>query len=500
MSNKLQIIVQGEPLDLIEGEETRFFITRILQDLSDLSTRNSDFTNTISIPNTNTNLRLIGNQVPDVARFSETSITNVDCQVLLGGLPVLSDAYFLVSNQTDSQMRLTVFSGTAKFFANIRDESIKALNFSEYDLNWTLADLQDIADTTEGVCYPRATWFTTESIDLMFAQGGDTLRTAVNENYLAESGFYMYCHTILNKIFETVNRLSFDTSNLDLKYFEAGIPCPVPIIHDQYTSLTGVYSEVRNELGNDIPNGRVEFTVLTDDSGFWSDINDEYTITNDGTFVVRCRFQGDIRAVNGLVFTLRDSGGNTLAQTTVESQGNSTRSYDLTILTSVEVNGSETLYIESAVVDGNGTTTKTLDFASFSIEEQGIGRGDRVAVADFLPDISQRDFVREMFNLFNIIPTINAEVVTLNYFDEITKGSTLKLDVSKQITRSASLLSYGQTSILKYADNEDVSREDANSFFQVDSLTLQREVVVIGSRRLVLQMNILLKHYQVEPI
>jgi len=478
----LQILVQGEPLDLNEGESTRFFVTKIIQDLGDLSTRNSDATNTINIPITDVNLRLLDGQVPERQRFNDEVTTNIQCEVLANGIPLLQDAYFLISSQTEKEFALTIFSGTSKFFSALSEQPIGALNLSALDLDWTLTDVTAIVDESEGIVYADSQWFTNESYNLYDAQTGGVppnLVTRIDEMELAESGFFIYCKTILEAIFASIPQLSFDISAMDSRFDTIALAIPVPILHDQFTSLTGVYEEVRNTTGNALTSGRVVFPTETVTGVLWNNVTDEYDLPA-GTYTVRCRFETEIRFVTGILYNVYQDGV-LVASTINDSAASQAKQSNREILTTVTVATTSKIYVEIAViVTGNGYAN--IDFGQFSVEEQGLGRGTRVVVADFLPEISQRSFVKEVFNLFNIIPLEQNNLITLEYFDNITKAERpIKLDISKSKKSSTTLLSYGQTSRLKYSDNEAVSREDADSFFDVDSLTIQQDVTVIQS-------------------
>jgi len=50
MAIALQIFVEGEPFDLLEGESERFYISKQIFDLRNLETRNAEFSKSIEFP------------------------------------------------------------------------------------------------------------------------------------------------------------------------------------------------------------------------------------------------------------------------------------------------------------------------------------------------------------------------------------------------------------------------------------------------------------------
>ena len=100
-----------------------------------------------------------------------------------------------------------------------------------------------------------------------------------------------------------------------------------------------------------------------------------------------------------------------------------------------------------------------------------------------LPEITQKQFVKEVFNLFNILAVEKDRVVTLSLFEDIPKEApvTLAINSLKETSFFGSFQTYGRSNIFKYQDNEAVERKDANTSFQVLDNTLIAEAIKIES-------------------
>mgnify|MGYP003639162458 CR=1 FL=1 len=274
MANKLQILSNGDTFDLFEGEAERFYITYQIHDLSNLQTRNGDFSRRVSLPLTARNKDILG-------------------------------------------------AATA--------------------FDWTPTGITSKTDTTSDVVIPDAQWVTNQSERLLPS-------SSPNVAEMNEAGFFIYCHSVLTKIFAGFTGLTFDTSAMDAQFSKYAVACAMPLLHDQYT--------------------------------------------------------------NGETIT-----------TTINPQ-------------------------------------------------------------DYFPDISQRDFVREIFKLQNIVAVEANNVVTLKYFKGLETATSQNLVLNTDNTKTIynTFKTYSQTNELKYSDDDIVEGTDFDSSFLVNSETLPLSGTIIQSK------------------
>jgi len=342
MANKLQILSSGESFDLFDGEAERFYITYQIHDLSNLQTRNGDFSRRVSLPLTSKNKGILGAALPTISRFDSVAVGTIPCEILVNDMPALSDSYFVIDTQEENSVTIQIFGGISKFYSDVPDLPISALSFTVLD--WTPTGIISKTDTTSDVVIPNAQWFTNQSFRLV----PSTLIGTTPE--MNEAGFFIYCHSVLTKIFAGFTGLTFDTSEMDAQYSKYAVACAMPLLHNQYT-------------------------------------NSE-TVT-----------------------------------TTINPQ-------------------------------------------------------------DYFPDISQRDFVREIFKLQNIIAVEANNVVTLKYFKGLESATSQNLVLNTDNTKTIfnTFKTYSQTNELKYSDDDIVERTDADSSFSVNSETLPLSGTIIQSR------------------
>ena len=496
MSAEIQILVGGEPLDLPIGIEQKFYITKQLFDLNDLSTRNASFSKTISIPKSPTNLVLLGNNLPTKARFDNNPYSYIECEVLIAGVPMITDAYLIVGVEEDFRnhtVSITIYGGTAKFFNRLKEKPISDLNLSEYNLEWTLAGLVGTYNETEGVTYGNAQWYSNESRRLYDATisggNGDDDQTFINQMELGESGLFVYIKTILDKIWDGLNLIVDDSAiidNLLPKYERLAIPCNVPVIHDSFSGVDGSYTEVRNNnevlVPSDVRIKFPDFPIITENSsGLWNVTNKRYQFIEDGFFSIQYFGSGTYKNTDSIEWIIMWNGTGILAGETVDpTEGGNIQNWDVGFKTSRNVVSGD--YIEIYYRLDIDAEEANVTGSQFIIEQVGSGRSLNINISDILPDITQKAFVKNVFNYLGIVASEVNGGVTLSMFEDIRDTPNrleIDFDISKSVKVSTLLPSYGRTNIMKYADNEAVERLDADTTFPVNSLVLRREATKI---------------------
>jgi hypothetical protein len=348
MANKLQIISNGQDFDLFQGEDERFYITKQIHDLANLETRNGDFSRRINLPLTPKNKEILGTNLPIYSRFDDIAVGTIPCEILVNGMPVLSNAYFTIDTQSKTAITIQVFGGVSKLYSGLSDLSIRDLDFSALNFQWTTAGINAITTNTTGVVYAESQWITNQEYREFLANAYETDEFSFQE--LNEAGFFIYAKTIIDKIFEGFSELTFDSTALDAQYGKSAIACPMPQLHEQYI---------------------------------------------------------------------------------------------------------------------NGDTISTT-----------------VNVASFLPDISQREFLREVFKIYNIVATESNNLVRLRYFQSLATADsgTLVLDTNNEVTIYNTFTTYNQSNELKYSTYDLIERTDFDSSFDVNSEILPPLGTLVQSR------------------
>ena len=174
MANKLQIISNGQDFDLFQGEDERFYITKQIHDLANLETRNGDFSRRINLPLTPKNKEILGTNLPIYSRFDDIAVGTIPCEILVNGMPVLSNAYFTIDTQSKTAITIQVFGGVSKLYSGLSDLSIRDLDFSALNFQWTTAGINAITTNTTGVVYAESQWITNQEYREFLANAYET--------------------------------------------------------------------------------------------------------------------------------------------------------------------------------------------------------------------------------------------------------------------------------------------------------------------------------------
>ena len=89
----IDIKIDGISIDLFPNEENNFYLTKQIHDLSNLETRDADFSKTISIPLTTRNEEILGLSMPSLYRHTDAPIEFLPTEILLKGVPVISGGF-----------------------------------------------------------------------------------------------------------------------------------------------------------------------------------------------------------------------------------------------------------------------------------------------------------------------------------------------------------------------------------------------------------------------
>lgn len=124
----IQIFVNNQQLDLYEGEDIKF--TFQVNSIADIKDRQTNYTNSFSIPKTPNNMRIF----EGLGIHSDTSsipYTKPNCVMKYGGFDVIKKGWLNVV-ETDSVYKCHLYSGVINFFKSIENKTLgRDLDLSE---------------------------------------------------------------------------------------------------------------------------------------------------------------------------------------------------------------------------------------------------------------------------------------------------------------------------------------------------------------------------------
>ena len=99
MAANIEITTDLGILDLMQGAENEFYVTRQIKDLRNFQTVNADFTKTLKVPATPNNVKILRGAALLTGGSVGGATAKIRCSVVLEGLPVAPVAWLLVESE-----------------------------------------------------------------------------------------------------------------------------------------------------------------------------------------------------------------------------------------------------------------------------------------------------------------------------------------------------------------------------------------------------------------
>lgn len=152
--NVSRIIVEGEVLDLYPNERISLNLT--LNDLGDVSTRNSSYSNTVKVPKTSKNQKIF-EFLGVVGSTSQSPYKKVKCSYLVSGLPIITEGHLKVTRTTEEDYHIVLFDGIIDLDERIAGKKLTDLEYlSSLSHDKNLNNVVASMDNTDGYIYSPA--------------------------------------------------------------------------------------------------------------------------------------------------------------------------------------------------------------------------------------------------------------------------------------------------------------------------------------------------------
>lgn len=146
-----RITVNGVDLDLYPNDKINLNIN--LNDISDISTRNSTYSNTIKIPKTSKNIKTFG-YLGTIGNTSNSPYEKIKCNYFINDLPVINDGYLTISKTTEDEFYIVLFDGVLDLQERIKGKYISDLELlNTLNHNRNITSVVNSLDYTEGYIY-----------------------------------------------------------------------------------------------------------------------------------------------------------------------------------------------------------------------------------------------------------------------------------------------------------------------------------------------------------
>jgi hypothetical protein len=467
----LTLTLSGQPVDL--PADAQVALSYRVNDLRSLDSREAAFSETFTLPNTAQVRAVLGNP------HSLDSLTSAPYQLLPailrspGGVVLLDGFAILESSGEGFDVTLTDAIGS--LFSQVGDRKLRELDLSKWDHILNYASVQDAQNNgyTEGYTYPIA----------------DT-GILVNRNpehgvSYSELPVATYVHAVLQGIVSQAlpgYRLTGTLLEETLYRFLA-VPQATPRLQMRTSYLAPFKLRAFLDLERTYtletdPATKIQFTKIQQGQLFGGTLYQPppHPITYKAELKVPVRFESSL-GVGGVSFVslvlLADDGTGSpptmVAGVAVTKQGDSTATFSVD---NIFVQGSDTTTLYLAISWGNGVGPASLTLrkgGSLALTPQPrTYPGAPVHLDACLPDKSQADFLKLVFNQFNIIAQADSAFKTVRFdlFNDLERNRrravnwTSKLDFTARPRLEYRLDDYAQRNLLSYAEAPDAYTEE----------------------------------------
>ncbi len=503
MSNRITIKLPGGNLELNENAENEFFVTKKIHQLQDIETRDSETAKELVIPRTPPNIRLLGRELPSFRGDFSAASSAMYCEVLMFDITIINDALLFVLDESISENTITIsiFGGAQKFFNQVSTDSIRELNFNEYNIEWTVANLAAITQTVEGLLYGKNIWSDNESIQQFLNEKDGINDIDLTYSEIEASGAWFFIKTIFKKILENTTGLTFDNSFLDSPFFDDMVlSLPITQLLDDWRNLAdamrGLVSpnSITPYFSGQIHKLEFPFVKYEEPAGFWDTIENEFVITTSGLITIDFRFYSRLvsassEEANQASIFLMVNDDVVKEYTWPYGVIGASPEHRAIVETTYNAIAGDRIYIRyhsPNQVLGSGYTNFIEEETTFNVRLAGGKSGNYIVISDYMPDMTQKDFVKEVLKFGHIIPIeVNNNILFMPWEDIYKQPSfdlTPYLDVSKPLPKQSFIQGYGKKNKFQYTGSNAVKRIDTDAEIPQDSAILPENVIKLQSK------------------
>ena len=482
-----QLYLNDQLADL--SDDSPIALSFQINNLADVKNQQGNTSNQFKLPLTQRNRQLLGFP-DDIAFTSVLPYRQYRARIILDGLEIIPYGIAELGSIEQDMANITVLSGNVDFFdaidGNIYDMGDSTSQWSNYGTNlvwkpydhvWNLVNSQT---KTDGWIWPVVDYglisnsdFTTP-IDVRYQRPGFFIKTAID--LLLRSAGYKGTGSLLSDPLYPLLICQFANSSFDHGTDQQNNPSH------------GVTAQTGQNLSFSHPNtsnpiGTISFgVVLVDPSQSYSPSSGSYTATEITSISIQFAFSLLLTATNPShstysskvniqlrFFDIGDTTGSVLAQLPYDyanrgnnnfiAANNQTLSFDTVLQPgqSIRVTYEFTGYTGSSFTLYAGATL------SITNKVQTVQFGQTVQCERILPDISQKDFLKDTLQRFGIIcQTDNAsKTISFNSFRDIVNNIPIAKDWTTKCVNQGKqvafkLGNYAQVNYMQYKTDTNV--------------------------------------------
>lgn len=466
-----RLIINGEDLDLYSNTSVNLNLQ--VGTVADISTRNSTFSNTVNLPRTAKNERLLG-MVGTLGNTSRAPYERVGCNYLKGNISLINEGYVHLSETQPDRYKLNLFDGLINFSEAIGDKSISDLDLVDLNHNLTESVYKSSFSNTEGYIYALG--------DFGYKPPNTT---PYNIEYQAPS---LFVSTVMDRIL-TQNGFTYEG---------------LPSFTGEVIAPTNGYPIIEGSISTD-PIGEVSEVITKDEidpvetlhtyDHIWSEdvsISPDLSLADSNKAIrsnINGRLKFDIEVNHG--FQSASSGSinitfrkNANYITVINVPVGSGGTINKTVFVEV-VNGDDITATVSAIsVNDSIDYELQLNYTlTLTISEQSGGQYQDFGL--MFKDYKQKDLVKDIMQRYCLIPYLKGSHIRFIQMEDLLSNMSNAVDWTKKLvevkSESYTPPNYAQNNLFEYRYNRDLTEQLYNGSLQVDNETLDLEKTVVTS-------------------
>ncbi|QQM25273.1 hypothetical protein [Elizabethkingia sp. M8] len=137
-----QIWVNGQEVDVYSNTDIKF--TYQVNDIAEVKDRQANYTNSFNLPRTANNIRIFEG-LGEPSDSSTIPYNKISCQLALDGFDLITKGWLNITETTDNEYKIHVYSGLINFFKEIESKNLSDLGL-EIAHNKTVQSVKDSVD------------------------------------------------------------------------------------------------------------------------------------------------------------------------------------------------------------------------------------------------------------------------------------------------------------------------------------------------------------------
>jgi hypothetical protein len=481
------LYIGNTPADL--ARETVIALTLQVHDLTNLESRDGNYSNSIKLPLTSLNKGLLG-FANDVNSYSDIPYTRISAQLHVNG--IVQSGFLQLDGVDGDFANVVFFSGNSGFFEAMGDKKLNDLDLSDFDSYWnivgTTPNTFSTKNNTSGVVWGIVEYGTDEVYRTL------TNALIVNPKTLRPC---LYVHSIMQKILELTGfemQGDFLTDNRYLaeivpivtnepkhsdawnagQTFSGTLNTPITTHLDPSQTAIVTYSlDDTLDPGNNFTSFYYRFPA----SGLYSaDVSVDLLNTTGRPvsalveLVYRDNPSNNVSIIQSETVNLPDTTTNILLQTNIDCLAGN----DLyTVITFTNLSGVDDENVESNIV-----------FEVFNITDTIISYTNLFEINGNMPEMTLKEFVKSLAQRYNLLfkADVVSQVITVLTYDEVYNATPL--DWTDRLNVGGRKLDFhpaffGQNNQFRWADETNNPVDYANGQLLINDEILSKAIVSI---------------------